>query len=303
MNMLAQDQVQEIDATMLRGLPLPYVDPEPSRDVSGRTLVVAGGIEAPGAPILVGEAALRTGASRLQLAATDTFSQSLAFAVPEARLIAVPGAGDIGPEAAGVLAKLLPQCDAVVIGSGMVEGGAVTSLVPHLLRTVNGPAFMLDAAALAGLNARITRPAEGRLVLTPHAGDLARLSGRQRDVVLQHPLMISREVAANLGAVVVLKGETTYVVSPDGRAWIHRRGPVGLAGAGFGEVLAGLIGGLLARGSDPLLASVWGVYLHAQAAARLGRIVGPLGFLAREMPAQVPAAMALTMAAPGRAGA
>jgi NAD(P)H-hydrate repair Nnr-like enzyme with NAD(P)H-hydrate dehydratase domain len=121
---------------------------------------------------------------------------------------------------------------------------------------------------------------------------MARLSGSSREDVEGDPLGAAREVARATGAVVVMKGADTFIVSPDGRAWRHRDGVVGLATSGSGDVLAGVIGGLLARGASPLVASVWGVCLHGGAGARLATRIGPLGFLARELLDELPALLA-----------
>ncbi len=92
--------------------------------------------------------------------------------------------------------------------------------------------------------------------------------------------------------MVALKGQDTWVATPDGSVWRHEDGPIGLATSGSGDVLAGLITGLLARGASPLQAAAWGVWLHAQAGRRLSQRIGPLGFLARELAAEAPALMA-----------
>jgi ADP-dependent NAD(P)H-hydrate dehydratase len=90
----------------------------------------------------------------------------------------------------------------------------------------------------------------------------------------------------------VLKGRETFVASPGGETYVNRAGSVGLATSGSGDVLAGVIAGLVARGAEPARAAAWGVHLHALAGERLARRVGPLGFLARELPAEIPPLMA-----------
>jgi len=120
-------------------------------------------------------------------------------------------------------------------------------------------------------------------VVTPHAGEMARLLDRDKALIEADPLAAAREAAAGLKGVVVLKGSETLVVSPDGRAWLHRGGVVGLATSGSGDVLAGIVGGLMARGAPPLAAAAWGVCVHAEAGRRLSVRVGPTGFLAREL--------------------
>lgn len=283
---------QLIDRALVRGLRKPELGPDSDKDARGRVLVVGGSPEVPGAIILTGEAALRSGAGKLQLVARVEAAEGLGIAVPEARIIAVPG----GPEGQfgglDVIADFASRCDAVVVGPGLLDEVAAGHLTQRLIEQAGGAAFLLDAAALTGLRPEVARKAAGRLVITPHAGEMAALSGLSKAEVLTDPLAVARAMAADLQAVVVMKGKHTFVVSPDGAAWLHEDGVVGLATGGSGDVLAGVIGGLLARGYAPTDAAVLGVYLHGQAGVRLSREVGALGFLARELPAQIPVAMA-----------
>jgi NAD(P)H-hydrate repair Nnr-like enzyme with NAD(P)H-hydrate dehydratase domain len=153
---------------------------------------------------------------------------------------------------------------------------------------------VIDAGALTGLRdcAAVTGRLQGRLVVTPHAGEMARLSGLDKDEVLAHPLDVARSVADHLQAVVALKGPETLIVTPSGEAFRYRGGGIGLATSGSGDVLAGVIGGLLARGANPLTATAWGVCVHGEAGADLARDIGPVGFLARELLDLVPRILA-----------
>ena len=153
---------------------------------------------------------------------------------------------------------------------------------------------MLDAAALPDLDGggALLRRHAGRVVLTPHAGEMATLLDVPRDKVLADPLGAARRAAGALGAVVAMKGGCTFVMDPRGAAWSCDQGNVGLATSGSGDVLAGIIAGLVARGAAPAEATIWGVFLHGEAGSRLAHARGPVGFLARELPAEVPAIMA-----------
>lgn len=132
----------------------------------------------------------------------------------------------------------------------------------------------------------------GRVVLTPHAGEMAGMLGVDKDAVAADPEGTARRAAAMLHAVVALKGSCTVVAAPDGRAWSYGGGGVGLATSGSGDTLAGMVTGLLARGTEPEAALLWGVWLHGEAGRRLARTRGRVGFLARELLAEVPAIMA-----------
>ena len=135
--------------------------------------------------------------------------------------------------------------------------------------------------------------------MTPHAGEMAAILNRAKDDIRADPLGAAREAAAMFRSVVVMKGATTFVVSPDGAAWCHDGGVAGLGTSGSGDVLAGAIGGILARGAPPMVAALWGVVLHAQAGADLAAAGEPLGFLARDLPGRLPFVLARLCAASG----
>jgi NAD(P)H-hydrate repair Nnr-like enzyme with NAD(P)H-hydrate dehydratase domain len=128
-------------------------------------------------------------------------------------------------------------------------------------------------------------------VLTPHIGEMAALlecdaAGIEAD----RPAAV-RRAAAHFGAVVMLKGSTTLVADPGGALFAYAGGGVGLATGGSGDVLAGIVAGLAARGAPPLEATLWAVWLHGEAGRRCAEQIAPLGFLARELLAQVPGLM------------
>jgi NAD(P)H-hydrate repair Nnr-like enzyme with NAD(P)H-hydrate dehydratase domain len=121
---------------------------------------------------------------------------------------------------------------------------------------------------------------------------MASLLGIERREVIDDPLGAAREAAALTQAVVVLKGGSTHIVTPGGQAWSFTQGGVGLATSGSGDTLAGIIAGLLARGAAALQAALWGVYLHGEAGNKLAQAHGSVGFLARELLAEIPRIMA-----------
>jgi len=126
------------------------------------------------------------------------------------------------------------------------------------------------------------------VVATPHAGEMAYLSGRDKEAICADPLAAALDAASRWNACVALKGASTFIALPDGTAWKFDDGSPGLATSGSGDTLAGVIGGLSARGLEPLPACAWGVVLHARAGAALGNSRGPLGYLARELAGEIP---------------
>jgi hydroxyethylthiazole kinase-like uncharacterized protein yjeF len=281
--------LEKVTPETLRGLPLPALPKESDKNARGRVLVVGGGAEVPGAALLVAHAALRAGTGKLQIAAPRAYAAALGIAMPEARVIPVAASRSGEISARADLGQAAGDADAVVIGPGMLNGDDASALTARLASVEGGAAFLVDAAALTGLagGADIS-PLAGRLILTPHAGEMARLLGVEAEAVRADPLDAARRAAARWNAVVVMKGVETRIVTPDGRAWLHEGGCHGLGVSGSGDVLAGVIGGLLARGAPPATAAVWGVWLHGAAGEALSRKVGRLGFLARELPGEIP---------------
>ena len=154
--------------------------------------------------------------------------------------------------------------------------------------------MVIDALCITGLWDRQHDAAKhrGRLVITPHPGEMAALTGLPKERITADSVRIAEQVAGHLQCVVVLKGSATVIAQPDGPTYRYEGGGVGLATSGSGDVLAGVLVGLLARGAATLQAALWSVYLHGEAGRRLAKRIGPLGFLARELPAEVPKLMA-----------
>lgn len=283
---------------LLRSMPLPRHEEGDDKDGRGRVLVVAGSVEVPGAALLSGIGALRAGAGKLQMATCRSVALHLGMAVPEALVAGLdetPGGG-ISAEEADKLAKRASRCDALLLGPGMADDdGEATLLTKRILERVEGgPGVVLDAASLPDLRDgdEVLRRHAGRVILTPHAGEMAKLLGIPKAEVETDPVGAARRAAAALHAVVAMKGGCTFVVSPQGVAWSCDQGNVGLATSGSGDTLAGVITGLVARGAPPVQATLWGVFLHGEAGNRLARARGPVGFLARELLAEVPSIMA-----------
>lgn len=270
---------------LLARWPLP--DPErEGKHARGTVLVVGGAQSTPGAALLAGLAALRVGAGRLQIVTVEATAVPLAVAIPEALVLGV-AAGANGSLDAQVAERVAEQADgvqAVVVGPGLLGRDETAALLQALLpRLDQRAAVVLDAVALGAL-ARVpaaAEPVRGRLVLTPNAGEAAELLG---DGALTG-VDAAQAVAKRYGAVVAAHGG---VATPDGRQWSDESGGVGLGTSGSGDVLAGAVAGLLARGAEPAQAAVVGQYLHSAAGDALAAGVGRLGFLARDLLPELP---------------
>jgi len=278
-----------IDAALLRSWPLPQPG-DGGKDERGRIFVVAGAPKMPGAAILCATAALRAGAGKLQIGTCASVAAHVGSAVLESLVVPLDEtpSGAIALTSAPEIIERANEADALVIGPGLVDESASSDLIAAVAAKLDVPA-VIDAAALACFAGRRDAFARlrGRAVLTPHAGEMATMLDCERDAVEAHRPRYAREAAQKFGAIVALKGATTYVADPAGALYRNDHGDVGLATSGSGDVLAGIIGGLLARGTEPLHAAVWGVSLHAHAGAALSDRIG-LGFLARELPPEIP---------------
>jgi ADP-dependent NAD(P)H-hydrate dehydratase len=284
-----------LDWKLLRGFPLPLHPDDSDKEDRGRLLVIGGSRELPGAALLAGVAGLRAGAGKLQIATASSVAVPLGIAVPEARVIPTPETADgcIAESGIGDLLKIAAEAQAVTIGCGLRHGRSLDALIDALLGCGAGVPLVLDAAVLGSLAERAQRLKawRGGAVLLPHAGEMARLLRCKREEIAAGPLSAARRAAASFGAVAVLKGEYSHIAAPGGAVFRYKGGGVGLATSGSGDALAGIVGGLCARGADPLTAALWGVYLHGEAGRRLGVQVGRLGFLARELADLVPQLM------------
>jgi hydroxyethylthiazole kinase-like uncharacterized protein yjeF len=271
----------EVTPAALRAWPLPAPDDADGKEERGRVLVVGGAASVPGAAILAGEAALRVGAGKLQIATAAEVVTAVGVAVPESWVVAADDDD---------LERRASEARAVVIGVGLSEPDAVREIIRRLV-AVPGPVLVLDAAGitcLEGCGHDLLAPARDRVVLTPNAVEAAALAACELDEVEREPEKTGRRLVDELGVVVALKGPSTYTCAPDGRVFADAAGNVGLGTSGSGDVLAGAVGGLAARGADPVQAAVYGIHVHATAGDRLAARVGPLGYLARELAAEFP---------------
>ena len=281
---------QPLTRSTLQDFPLPPVD-DGDKHSHGRLLIIAGQRELAGAALLCATAAMRAGAGKLKIATVASVAPHVGLAMPESRTIGLDEDEDGAFAASSVdpLARLAADVDAVVAGPGMSESPACEKLASALFRS--DAATALDAGVLRSLRgvSADARAARRPPILLPHAGEMAALLGCEEADVEEDPTGCGQRAAELYNAFVLVKGVTSHVVAPDGRAWTFRGGAPGLGVSGSGDTLAGIVGGLIARGAEPLTALLWGVLLHGEAGETLARKVGPVGFLARQIPDEIPA--------------
>jgi hydroxyethylthiazole kinase-like uncharacterized protein yjeF len=279
-----------LDDEALQRHPLPpLIDGD--KETKGRVLIVAGSRDIPGAALLAATAAMRAGAGKLRIATVESAAMAVAVAMPEAMVIGLPEAAD-GSFAGGAvepIGKAAAEVDAVVAGPGVKRSDMCKRLADALLES--DAALALDVALLETMEPLHERELERERVpiLLPNGPELAALLDCDPAQIDREPVRSGLRAAELYRSVVLVKGVTSHVVTPDGDCWTYEGGAPGLGVSGSGDVLAGIVGGLLARGAEPLSALLWSVWLHGEAGARLAKKIGPIGFLAREIADEIPA--------------
>ncbi|HUD29687.1 MAG TPA: NAD(P)H-hydrate dehydratase [Novosphingobium sp.] len=284
-----------LDGAWIRANPLPQPQGEVDKNSRGRVLVVGGCLDVPGGVRLTAEAALRAGAGKVRIATVAPVAVALGVLIPEAAVLALPVNEDGEIDAARApVGEHLARCDALVVGPAMSCRNQASALVGAMLAQAGwSGGLIVDAAALMALapHAEALRKRPAPAVLTPHIGEMAALLDIDAEAIAGDRPAAAREAARRYGAVVVLKGGTSLIADPSGALFAFDGGNVGLATGGSGDVLAGVVAALLARGCAPLAATLWAVWLHGEAGRRCAETIGPLGFLASELLGAIPQAM------------
>lgn len=261
------------------------------KGAAGHLLIVAGSEGKTGAALLAGRSALRAGTGLVTLATTARGQAALDAKVVELMTARYTDGEDADArESATVLAKLASRMKAVALGPGIPTGPNMRAVVRDLASRLPLP-MVLDADALNLLGTEIVRvlsitPAPR--ILTPHPGEMERLTGRRIEEIEGDRLGAARDLAGRAKAVVVLKGARTLVAAPDGTVYVNPTATGALATAGSGDVLTGLIGSLLAQGMEPLAAARAGVFIHGAAGEALGARLGS-GVMAGDLPDEIAA--------------
>lgn len=283
---------ETVTPALLRQWRLP--DPAGSKRARGQVVVVGGASSTPGGVALAGLAALRVGAGSLQLAMAASVAAAVAATFPEAGVVPLPETdrGSVeGKSAAARLHDVVASADAVLVGPGLDDADEATALLAALLPDFpDDVGLVLDAYALGALahDDEVAAHVRGRrtpTLLTPNSTELRLLAGREDDPETDDVLAVAQRYGCCLTSL-------STVASPDRRSWSIPLGHPGLATAGSGDVLAGLVTGVLGRGADAEQAACWGTFLHATAGERLSSAIGGVGFLARELVDQVPSVLA-----------
>jgi len=267
---------------------------ESTKFAAGAVLVCGGSVGLTGAPCLACEAAMRAGAGYVTAFVPGSLNQIFEQRLLEVMTVPLPDRnGSFDPAGVERVLERAGRAGALVLGPGLGRDPASAEFARSLTARAE-IALLLDADGLSAHAGRLESLAArtAATVLTPHAGELARLLDRKSDEVEAHRLACVRLAAATAQAIVVLKGDDTIVAAPDGTAAVSRGGASALATAGTGDVLSGVIGAFLSKGMDPFAAACAGVLVHARAGRLVAETIGPEGVIASDVIEALPRARA-----------
>ena len=238
----------------------------------GRPLLICGSAGMAGAAKLSALGALRSGAGVVRLAVTKAlYYGGLAASLTEPVFTLLPATeeGCIAKDAYPAIKKLLPRATACLIGPGMGENEDTTALVSQLVQNSEIP-LVIDADGINCLSSdiEILKTAKAPVIVTPHPGEMARMTGLKIEEIQADRIQAARTLAEKANVIVVLKGEGTVIALPDGGAYINTSGNPGMATGGSGDVLSGMIVSFLGQGFTPAMAAACAVYLHGKAGDR-----------------------------------
>jgi ADP-dependent NAD(P)H-hydrate dehydratase / NAD(P)H-hydrate epimerase len=257
----------------------------------GRVLVAGGSTGLTGAPVMTSESALTVGAGMVTVAVPSSLNAVFETKLTEVMSAPMPdsGRGVLAAEALEPLESLLKNMDVLAIGPGLGRDIATRQLVRSVIEQLECPS-VLDADGLNAFEGCAEKLAACRapLVITPHPGEMSRLCGLSTGQIKADPVRVARDFAVKNKLVLVLKGNPSLIAESSGRVVINPTGGPSLAKAGSGDVLTGIIAGMLAQGLEPFEAAVCGVYLHGLcadlAAERLGEYCVTAAELIRTIP-------------------
>jgi len=260
----------------------------------GKVLILGGSRNFTGAPAMTAQSALLSGAGAVILAVPVSIQAVLARKLTEVILAPLPETpeGTISMDAIGLVREKIAWADAVAVGPGLSRNAETDRLLLTLIPEIPKP-LVIDADALTALAVKpgILRRRTAPTILTPHAGELSRLTTASVSEIELQRVEVSRESARRLRSILVLKGSPTATATPAGDVVLNCTGNPGMATIGSGDVLTGIIAGLSAQGMDPAAAAAAGVFVHGRAGDIAARKLGQKSLLALDIQSHIPAAM------------
>jgi NAD(P)H-hydrate epimerase len=281
-NVLTRDEAGDL---------LPERPPDAHKGTFGRIVVIAGSVGYSGAAALTAESALRSGAGLVTLGTPVSLNDILETKLTEVITRPLPETESraVSADALPAVREMLETADAVALGPGLSRDPGTQGLVRAIVSEIDRPC-VVDADGLNAISPEAVgaRTGTAALVLTPHPGEMSRLTGRAVEDVQGRREDVAREVAEKARATVVLKGDATVVADPDGQTYINPTGNSGLASGGTGDVLTGIVAALLGRGLEGLLAGALGAYVHGAAGDAAAAEIGQISMTAGDVLARLP---------------
>jgi len=262
----------------------------------GHVFILAGSRGLTGAAALCSNAALRSGAGLVTLGIPVSLSPIMSRKLTEVMTLSLPETKDasLSLKAEKEILKKVGDSDIVVLGPGVSRHPETLRLINRLIIRIDKP-MVLDADALNAISRNVSalKKIKRGYIVTPHAGEMSRLIDRDARYIKNHRLIVAKKFSHDYNAVVVLKGAGTIVAGPDGKYYINRTGNPGMATAGSGDVLAGIITGFLAQGLGIFNAAKLGVYIHGLAGDIAAKDKGEIGLIAGDILENIPYAIKL----------
>jgi NAD(P)H-hydrate epimerase len=282
----------EITVTQLRSM-LPPRPETGHKGVFGHVLILAGSRGFTGAAKLACEGAMRSGVGLVTVGVPRPLGDLMAASLVEAMSFVLPAteAETLAQDALEPALEFAGSKQAVVLGPGISQHPETRRFTLAFVKRCPVP-MVIDADGLNNLSTDLgaVAPSPAPRVLTPHPGEMARLTGHTATEIQKDRENAARDLAARLGCVMVLKGHRTVIADPSGEVFVNPTGNAGLAKGGAGDVLSGLIGGLVAQGMTGMHAALLGVYLHGLAGDLAAAVKTQRGMVASDVVSSIPAA-------------
>jgi NAD(P)H-hydrate epimerase len=257
----------------------------------GHLLVLAGSVGKTGAAALACEAAMRVGAGLVTLGIAGSLNEIMEVKLTETMTMPLPETESrtLGLDAFQEIIEISQRMQALVIGPGISTVDETGQLVRKLVKALRLP-MVIDADGLTALSVKseILKDIETPIILTPHPGEMARLTGLSSKAVQEDRIETSRNFAIEYGVYLVLKGSQTIIAQPDGNIHINPSGNPGMASGGTGDVLTGMMGGLVCQGLSPSSAAIAATYIHGLAGDLVAEEKGEMALIATDVLEKIP---------------
>jgi NAD(P)H-hydrate epimerase len=259
----------------------------------GHLFIIAGSPGLTGAAVMAGLSALRIGTGLVTLGVPEGLNYIFETKITEAMTLPLPQTNEqtISPAAKNKILNFLKKADAAAIGPGLSQNRETAQLIRELIREIRIP-MVIDADAINSLagHADILKKTKAQVIITPHPGELSRLINITADEINRDRIVIARKISQQYNIIVALKGANTVIAEPEGNVYTNNTGNPGMASGGTGDVLTGMIAGLICQKVSPINAAIAGVFMHGLAGDIAAKEKGEASLIAGDMIKKIPEA-------------